>query len=198
MAETQTVNTYQYTIPPELQLYAKDLLAKTQALTNAPYVPYGEARLGSLSPLQLHALQNIANTQVPAQIGVASTATNEILKDLMKYQYSPVTDYTRLGLNSLNTGAGRIEGVDEALDNLQYNSPFQGLRYSAMAPGLEALSKDYNRSGSDKVEQLYGDIPKVKYNNRASETSRIADDINGSDPYSVDAYLNHLYSGGMV
>ena len=192
----QVVNTYQYTIPPELQYYAKDLLAKTEAVTNAPYVTYPEQRLSQLSPLQLHALQNIANAQVPAQIGVASTATNDVLKDLLKYQYSPAMDYTGLGLDTLESGTKRTSDIDAALNDVQYRSPFKDLSYSVMAPGLEALSKDYNQRGNSKVEQLYEDIPNVSYRNRAAEASRIADDINGGDPLSYDAYLSSLANGG--
>ena len=76
-ANTTQTNTQTTELPEWARPYAKDVLAKGQALTDVnqnPYQQYSGARIAGFSPMQQTAMQNAANMTVTPQTGEATAA----------------------------------------------------------------------------------------------------------------------------
>jgi len=69
-SQTQTVD-----LPDWAKSYAKDTLAKTEALTSEPYQTYGGERIAGFTPAQTQTQEKIMNMGIAPQMGMATGVT---------------------------------------------------------------------------------------------------------------------------
>lgn len=114
---SQTVT--QTSIPEYAQPYVEKMLGKAEALSGAPYQPYGGERIAGFAPMQQQAFQGIANLGPAQQLGTATQLGSMAgIGALMAGQYDPTS----------------------FANQYQAPQPFQTGRFGAAninAPGLE-------------------------------------------------------------
>jgi len=71
--------------------FVTDMLAKGQALSNAPYETYGGPLTAGASTLQDKTFQGLGSLTVPSSIGNAATTAGNVAKNLSGMSYSPTT-----------------------------------------------------------------------------------------------------------
>lgn len=71
--------------------YVTDMLAKGQALSNAPYQTYGGPLTAGASTLQDKTFQGLGSLTVPSSIGNAATTAGNVATNLSGMSYSPTT-----------------------------------------------------------------------------------------------------------
>ena len=71
-AQPSSQSVTQTSIPEYAQPYVEKMLGKAEALTSAPYQPYGGERIAGFTPMQEQAFQGIANLAPAQQLGAAT------------------------------------------------------------------------------------------------------------------------------
>lgn len=74
-SQTSQTVTQTAELPEWAKPYAKETLAKTEALTSEPYQTYGGERIAGFTPAQTQTQQNIMNMGIAPQMGMASGVT---------------------------------------------------------------------------------------------------------------------------
>jgi len=91
-APSQPTSTTQTTIPEYAQPTAERLIGKAEALTDAPYTPYGGQRIAAATPEQQAARTGVAGMAGPTQFGTATGLAGQAgLAGLAAGQYAPAT-----------------------------------------------------------------------------------------------------------
>lgn len=124
-ANTTSTSTQTTELPEWARGYAKDALAKGQALTDVnqnPYQTYTNPRIAGFSPLQQQSMQNASNMQVAPQIGQGTAAA------------------TMAGLGGLGVaGQANTQGFQNQVGG--YMNPYMN---QILAPQLAEANRQYD------------------------------------------------------
>jgi hypothetical protein len=128
-ANTTSTTTQTTELPEWARGYAKEALAKGQALTDVnqnPYQTYSNPRIAGFSPLQQQSMQNAANMQVAPQIGQGTAAA------------------TGAGLGGFDVaGQANVGGFQNQVGG--YMNPYMN---QILAPQLAEANRNYDITGT--------------------------------------------------
>jgi len=157
--------------------YIPNMLAKTEALTNAPYQQYTGPLTAGESSLQTKAFDTAGNLQTPSSIGTAAETAGNIANRASELGYTPQTadfgtadaqrymsPYLQASLNPQLEEARRQSQITQQLNNAQMT---KAGAFGGSASGI--MNRETQRSLGSNLANITGQGYNTAYNNAMAQ-----------------------------